>query len=139
MNMRQIAIVSLVLFAASGPKLQAGIELDFWHTYIHSPTGVPHYSFHLANYKRGLFFGSCGPSTRSQRWFFTFDLAGDGLTYTPGQVTLSSDEPRAVKVTGGTVTIDPKHEKAVIALQVDAAGVPTAFVGNGTYRIHAIK
>ncbi len=137
--MRLIAILSLVLFAADVPELHAGTELTFWHSYVQAPTGVLHYSFNLGSYKRGLFFGPCAWSTRSQRWSFSFDLAGDAVTYTPERVTLRSDEFRTYMVTDGTVTIDPKHEKAVIALQVDEAGVSTAFVGNGTYRIHALK
>jgi hypothetical protein len=134
-----IAILSLVLLAAGPPNLHAGTELNFWHSYLHAQTSTPHFSFNLAKYKRGLFFGSCGPSTRSQQWLFTFDLTGDGPAYSLGQITLTSDEPRAVKVTGGAVTIDTKHDRAVIALQIDDAGLSTAFVGNGTYRIHRLK
>jgi hypothetical protein len=140
MKMHQIALLSLVLFAVGVSELHAGTELTFWHYYIHSPSGVPHYSFHLASYKRGLFFGTCAWSTRSQRWSFSFDLSGDGLTYTPDRVTLrNDDELRTYMIMDGTVTVDPRHETAVIALQVVEDGVSTPFVGNGTFRIHVLK
>jgi len=137
--MRAIVILSLFFSTVALPQVQAATELNFWHSYLHAQTGVRHFSFNLANYKRGLFFGSCGPSTRSQRWAFTFDLAGEGPVYSAEQVTLSTDEPKSVKVTGGTITIDAAHRKAVIALQVSDANGPRDFAGNGSHRIHEIK
>src|ERR1035438_1899968 len=67
----------------------AGTILDFWHSYTHQPSGVTHYSFHIANYKRGLFFGSCGPSAKSLQWEYDMDLTGCGPIYHKEQIAFT--------------------------------------------------
>jgi hypothetical protein len=122
---------------------QAGTELDFWHSYNHQPGGIKHYSFHLANYKRGIFFGSCGVSTRSLQWAYEVDLAGTGPYYTADQVTLTM-EGRKVLVASGTIVLDDRHQQATINLKVLRQGtnqtaVATDFLGNGAHTIHALQ
>jgi hypothetical protein len=70
-------------------NIVAGTTLDFWHSYVRAQTQETHFGFHLSQYKRGLFWGSCGPSTKSLQWSFTFDLAGDGPIYATGQFSVS--------------------------------------------------
>src|SRR5258706_15729232 len=76
-----IASFLAILFASA--SVHAATKLDFWHSYGHQPGGTTHFAFHLASYKRGLFFGSSGPSTMSLDWSFDFDLSGDGPIYHP--------------------------------------------------------
>jgi len=125
----------LAIFFASA-SVHAATKLDFWHSYGHQPT---HFAFHLASYKRGLFFGPCGPSTMSLNWSFDFDLAGDGPTYDHGHLKLTNDEAAEIKVVSGEITIDSKRENAEISLFVNKDGSTTAFIGNGKYRIKKLK
>ena len=130
-------IAILVLLAAN--SLLAGTTLDFWHSYVHAKSQERHYSFHLAQCKRGLFWGSCGPSTKSLQWSFTFDLAGDGPIYDAKSISLSDDNGKALRVASGQVTTSAKRSIAKIALTVENEGHTNTFVGNGEYRIHEIK
>ena len=134
--MIRITIFGVMLLAAI--PAMAGTLLDFWHSYTHQPSGVVHYSFHLASYKLGLFFGSCGIGTKSLQWNFDFDLAGTGPVYEKDHVKLSADDGSSLKVVSGQVTIDRKLQ-ATIALVVEEAGSQKQFIGNGKYRIHKLK
>jgi len=130
-------IFSGVLFATA--PVRAGTVLDFWHDYTPPQTDEKHHGFHLANYKRGLFFGSCGISTRSLQWGFTCDLAGDGPVYEAGKLTLTGEDLKPIKIVAGRITIDGKQTTAVITLEVEQAGRTNQFIGNGTYRIKPLK
>jgi hypothetical protein len=133
---RQVTIGVYALLSLMSAS--AATELDFWHNYIHQPSGTIHYSFHIASYKRGLFFGSCGPSTKSLQWSYDVDLAGSGPRYDMNQISLTTDgKPFAVR--SGTITIGANQEKATIDLQVVRNGSPAPFVGNGVYRIKKLK
>jgi hypothetical protein len=113
-----------------------GTTLDFWHTYKHAKTGELHYAFHLAEYKRGLFWGSCGPSTKSLRWSFNFDLAGDGPVYRIEQITITNDDGKPVQVVSGQIVTDVKRRTARITIDVAQSGATNKFAGNGEYRIN---
>jgi hypothetical protein len=77
-----------LVWAMQAPtKAQAGTELDFWHSCA-PPSGPTHFSFHVANYKRGLFFGSCGISTRSLQWEYDVTLTGNGPVYQQDQIAV---------------------------------------------------
>ena len=134
--MTQIAIFGVLLLAAASAT--AGTELDSWHSYRHQPSGVVHYGFHLASFKRGLFVGSCGFSTKSLRWGFDFDLAGPGPVYQKEEVKVSTEDRSSLKVISGQITIDPRLQ-ATIGLVVEEAGIQRQFIGNGKYRIHKLK
>src|SRR5512135_3553561 len=97
--------VLFLCFLSAAANAQAGTELDFWHSYTHQPSGVVHFSFHLANYKRGFFFGSCGLATRSLQWEYDVDLAGAGPRYTSDQITLRR-EGKEVSIVSGTINLD---------------------------------
>ena len=137
-DLRHLLLVFLAIFFASA-SVEAATTLDLWHSYGHRPSGLTHFGFHLASYKRGLFFGPCGPSTTSLNWSFGFDLAGDGPTYDHDHVKLITDEAAEIKVVSGEITIDSKRQNAEINLFVDQNGATTAFIGNGRYRIKKLK
>jgi hypothetical protein len=133
------AFCLLLLLLASTPHFaQAETKLDFWHSYVHQPSGVTHYSFQIARYKRGLFFGSCGPSTRSLQWEYDIDLTGTGPLYHKQQVTVTS-EGKKVEVVSGTITIDFKQNQATIDLQLKVSGADLPFQANGTHPILKMK
>ena len=97
-----------------------------------------HYSFQIANYKRGIFFGSCGPSTRSLQWEYDIDLAGPGPVYENQQISITSDA-KPVEVVSGTVRVDQKRGETTIDLRVRSTSGELSFLGNGTHRINKIK
>jgi hypothetical protein len=117
----------------------AGTTLDFWHSYVHAQDQQRHYGFHLAQYNRGLFVGSCGLSTKSLRWSFTFDLAGDGPAYDGNKISIADDNGKPVHIISGEVTLDAKRSSAKFQLQIESAGATNTFVGNGEYRIHKLN
>ena len=135
--MRRIAPGLVVLLIAA--NIFAGTTLDFWHSYVHAQTGQTHHGFHLAKYKRGLFWGSCGPSTKSLQWSFNFDLAGGGPIYSSEQLSVSDDDGKQVHVISGQITTDLKRSTAKIAIVIESAGITNKFIGNGEYRIHEAK
>jgi hypothetical protein len=138
---RPILLRSVILaaFLCAASMAKAGTVLDFWHSYVPPQTGVKHYSFHVTNYKRGIFFGSCGLSTKSQQWAFSVDLAGDGPAYDSDRVDLSDDSAKSLKVVSGQISIDAAQTVATIELTVEQAGVTNKFVGNGKYKIKKLK
>jgi hypothetical protein len=119
-------------------KADAGTQLDFWHSYTHQPSGVRHYSFHIANYRRGLFFGSCGPSTRSLQWEYDVDLAGTGPVYEKDRITITA-EGKGIELMSGRIEINSKQERATIELRVNNQGSGTNFIGNGVHYIKKLK
>lgn len=128
--------VAVALVVANVP---AATTLDFWHSYVHAQTHENHYGFHLKQYKRGLFWGSCGPSTTSLQWSFTFDLAGDGPVYSNRQFTVSDDNGKALHIVSGRKVTDMKRPVAKIDIEIETAGRTNKFIGNGEYRIHKLK
>src|SRR5260370_23519409 len=116
--MVELSLLGSIWLAA---EAHAETKLDFWHSYAHQPSGVTHYSFHIANYKRGLFFGSCGPSTRSLQWEYDVDLAGSGPVYEKPQVYITC-EGKQIEVFSGTVTFEPNQRQAQIYLRVKSRG-----------------
>ena len=113
-------------------------KLDFWHSYIHQPSRVIHYSFQIARYKRGLFFGSCGPSTRSLQWEYDIDLSGPGPVYQAGQIAITSDLKK-VDIASGSISIDAAHEHATVNLRLKSGAGVVEFPGNGTHPIKKTK
>src|ERR1044071_1378960 len=128
--MRAVQTIFLTALFITGTNVFAGVTLDFWHSYVPSQTGQTNYSFHLADYKRGLFWGSCGPSTKSLQWAYTFNLTGDGTNYSTEQITLTDDKGKPVKIVSGRIAIDAKGDKATINLKIEQAGATNKFVGN---------
>jgi hypothetical protein len=137
--MRRFLLFIVCAFGLVAAEAKAGVELDFWHSYLNAQTHLKHFGFHLASYKRGLFFGSCGPSTKSQQWFFTVDLRGEDLVYDVAHIAVSDENGVRVGVRDGTVRVDHDMKWATIELTVDSSGGPKPFVGNGRFRIAALK
>ena len=143
-NLRQSAskihAVSLLIlaFVCATIPTHAAVEVDFWHSYTHQPSGVIHFAFHIASYKRGIFFGSCGPSTKSLQWEYEVDLAGSGPAYKPDQIAITT-EGKKVPVSSGTIMISASERTAKIDLQVETRGASSNFLGNGSYRIKHVK
>src|SRR5437879_3336376 len=113
---RKAAWILCVCFILFSTRADAATVLDFWHTYTPSQTAVKHYSFHLGNYRRGIFFGSCGLSTKSQQWAFSVDLAGEGPAYGKEQTTISDNNARPLKIVAGQIRINPSQNTAQIDL-----------------------
>jgi hypothetical protein len=86
-----------------------------------------------------LFWGSCGPSTKSIQWSFNFDLAGLGPIYSQRQFTVSDDDGKTLNVVSGQVVTDLQRMTAKVDLEIASSGRTNKFVGNGDYRIHKIK
>ena len=99
---------------------------------------MTHFAFHIASYKRGLFFGSCGPSTKSLQWEHEVDLTGNGPTYEARQISITN-EGKKVELTSGTIVISQQEGKATIDLRIQTGGASANFVGNGSYRIKTIR
>jgi len=133
---RYILIIGLAGIAGNA---LAGTVLDFWHPYASAQTHQTHYSFHVSQYKRGLFWGSCGPSTTSQQWSFNFDLAGEGPVYSSQNIGLSDDNGKALRVVSGEVTTDLKRGRAKIEIEIESSGHTNKFIGNGEYAIRKLK
>jgi hypothetical protein len=128
-----------IALAFVAPGVQGATTLDFWHSYRHAQAGETHYAFHLSQFKRGLFWGSCGPSTKSLQWSFNFDLAGEGPDYSAARVSVSDDNGQAVKIISGQVITDMKRMTAKIDIEFESGGHTNKFPGNGDYRIHKLK
>jgi hypothetical protein len=133
MMQRLLAIVSLCLLAGTA---EAGVQLTS-HSYVHSPSGQIHIVFHLASYKRGLFFGSCGPSTRSLQWEYYLEMKGTGPNYAKEEIEVKDGEYHSLALEAGTVTVDNKAHTARISLTIKQDSGGKAFVGNGDHRIRS--
>src|SRR5262249_29141595 len=97
-----------------------------------------HYSFQIASYKRGLFFGSCGPSTRSLQWEYDIDLAGPGPVYQKEQITVTR-EGKKIEGASGTVNVSSNQRDATITLKVNLAEGVADFLGNGKHPVQKLK
>jgi hypothetical protein len=138
LRMRPFQLAIILTVGSLSNFAQGETKLDFWHSYIHQPSGAIHYSFQIASYKRGLFFGSCGPSTRSLQWEYDIDLAGAGPVYRKDQIAITSEAKR-VELFSGTITIDLRRHEATINLQIKSSGSDVSFPGNGTNQIVKLR
>jgi len=138
LRMRLLQLAIILAGSSFAHVSRAETKLDFWHSYIHQPSGVVHYSFQIASYKRGLFFGSCGPSTRSLQWEYDIDLSGAGPVYQQNQITITT-EGKSVETVSGTITIEPKRNEATIELQIKSSATNLAFPCNGTHHITKLR
>jgi hypothetical protein len=135
---RLVEILFILAVLCLIPEAHGEVKLDFWHSYTHQPSGIIHYSFQIASYKRGLFFGSCGPSTRSLQWEYDIDLAGPGPVYQKDQITITSEGKR-IEVVAGAVTVNPKQHETTFRLQIYLAKGVGDFPGNGTHQVQKLK
>src|SRR5262245_7012061 len=120
----------LLAFVCLMPAMsRASVELTS-HSYIHNPSGQPHTVFHLANYKKGLFFGSCGPSTRSLQWEYHIELTGKGPEYSMSDIELKDGNFQTVQLETGSIRLDPGKHTATISLVVKQNSGTKEFIGN---------
>lgn len=120
---------ALAIFAMMASwELQAGSEARL-------SEGTKRRTLELRNYKRGLFFGSCGPSTYSMQWEYTFTLTGDGPVFKREDITLKDGSLNEVRVSGGSVALDTKHHSINIDLKVTAGAAEISFPQNGRYKL----
>jgi hypothetical protein len=127
-------LFGLMLFTVlvSGCSDATGIT---WHSYIHKPSGQIHYRLHLASYKRGLFFGSCGPATRSLQWEYHLELKGVGPRYSKEAIELEDGDRHPVPVDSGSILFDQGSNTATIEIAVLQHATVLQFAHNGTYRM----
>ena len=109
-------------------ELQAGSEARLFE-------GTKQRTLELRNYKRGLFFGSCGPSTYSMQWEYTFTLTGDGPVFKADDIKLKDGRLKQLPVSGGTIVLDTKHHSINLDLKVTAGAAETSFPYNGRYKL----
>jgi hypothetical protein len=136
--MRIVLVAFLTLFSLGRPFI-AAVEVEWWHSYVHSRTVEKHYSFTLARYRRGLFWGPCAFSTKALVWQYDFDLAGDQVVYTTPAIEVKpglAGDP--LKIERAVVTVDRKHAVATIKIKLHTASGLKDFAGNGTFHINAL-
>lgn len=119
--------------------MHAGTELSRFHSYTNALDHQVHHAFTVARYKRGLFFGSCGPSTKSLQWSYDFDVAGGGSQVVAEQIKLTSSDFSVVEIAAGSIKIDQAGGVVQIQLVVQEKGKGQPFVGNGTYKVKSEK
>ena len=126
-------LLALTLFAllVSGCADSAGI---IWHSYVH-PSGETRYDLHLASYKRGLFFGSCGPSTYSLKWEYRIELKGFGPSYTKETIELQDGGLHRIHVDSGSILVDEGRKSAKIDITVVRDSKAQPFPHNGIYKM----
>ena len=129
-----IAVVVLVFWLAGAAS--AGTRVSLWHSYTNQSSEV-HVGFGLKNYKRGLFFGSCGPSTYSLQWEYGFDLKGRGPQFPKDAIEMKDAIFRPVALDSGNILVDEKKSTVQIAIKISTNGVPQDFIGNGTYKLRS--
>ena len=76
--------------------LNAAVQLT-GHSYVHRPSGQTHWVFHLASYKRGLFFGSCGLASRSLQWEYYIEAKGAGPNYASSDLEVKDSDGRVTR------------------------------------------
>src|SRR5256885_17073971 len=101
--MRTSVSVLLVFWLTAAAN--AGTQVSLWHSYTNQATEV-HFGFGLKNYKRGLFFGSCGPSTYSLQWEYGFDLKGEGPQVARGAIELKNANFHPVAIESRNIVVD---------------------------------
>jgi hypothetical protein len=93
----------------------------------------------IKSFKRGLFFGSCGPSTRSLQWEYTFRLRGPGPRYPAAEIQLKDGSLAPIPVAGGEISIDPARRSATILIHVRHDTAEEVFPHNGQYKIKSTE
>jgi hypothetical protein len=128
-----VALVCLLAFAA-----RAGTEIQLWHAYT-PPSGEAHRAFTISNYKRGIFFGSCGLSTRSLQWSYSFDLTGSGPAFGPDKILFKDEAVLSgtnCHPAGGKISIDAKTKMIHVSLQAGTNNAGRPFLANGDFKYH---
>jgi len=131
------AVLSLLLIFSLAEVASAGTEVSLWHSYTNQPSGQIRFAFDLRNPKRGVFFGSCGPSTRSLQWEYGFELKGKTSEYAKDDIELKDANFHLVPVDSGKILVDEKKSTVQITIKISTNGVAQDFIGNGTYKLES--
>ena len=87
----------------------------------------------LESYRRGIFFGSCGPATKSLKWEFSFTLHGDGPVFRAPAIEMKDGALRSIPVRTGTIELSGRTLRIDLGIARDGRTIP--FPYNGEYRI----
>ena len=87
----------------------------------------------LESDRRGIFFGSCGPATKSLRWEFSFTLRGDGPAYGAPAIEMRDGSLRPAAVRSGSIVLTEKSIPIDLAIEREGRTIP--FPCNGQYRV----
>jgi hypothetical protein len=131
------ALLTCSFFLSLAGTASAGTEVSLWHSYTNQPSGQIRFAFDLRNLKRGVFFGSCGPSTRSLQWEYGFELKGKASEYGKDDIELKDANLHPVPLDSGNILVDEKKPTVQIAIKISTNGVAQDFIGNGTYKLRS--
>ena len=131
------AVLGLLLVFSLTRVASAGTEVSLWHSYTNQPSGQFRFAFDLKNLKRGVFFGSCGASTRSLQWEYGFELKGRAREYAKDTIELKDANFQLVPVDSGKILVDEKKSIVQIIIKVSTNGVAQDFIGNGIYKLRS--
>jgi hypothetical protein len=126
----------LLLFSVTGVA-RAATEISLWRSYTNQPSGQFRFAFDLRNFKRGVFFGSCGASTRSLQWEYGFELKGEATEYAKDDIELKDANFHLVPLDSGKILVDEKKASVQISIKVSTNGVAQDFIGNGKYKLRS--
>ena len=87
----------------------------------------------LESFRRGIFFGSCGPATKSLRWEFSFTLHGEGPVFAAPAIEMKDGALQPVPVRSGSIALSDRSIRIDLAIRREGRTVP--FPYNGDYRI----
>ena len=131
------AVLSLLLLFPLAGVANAGTEVSLWRSYTNQPSGQFRFAFDLKNLKRGVFFGSCGMSTRSLQWEYSFELKGKATKYAKDDIELKDANFHLVPIDSGSILVDEKKSTVQITIKVSTNSVAQDFIGNGTYKLRS--
>jgi len=124
LTLRQTALaVAIAAGLAAGAR--AGTEIRVFR-------GAHEREVRLEKFRRGLFFGSCGPATRSLTAEYSFTLRGDGPVYRKESIEMRDGARGPVAVRAGSITVGGRT--VAIDLSVERKGETIPFPWNGEYR-----
>jgi hypothetical protein len=118
------ALVLAALLAVARPS-PAGTEARVFR-------GAHEREISIRSYRRGIFFGSCGPATKSLRWEYSFTLKGDGPVYRADAIEIRDGALQPVAVRTGSIALTERTIRIDLAIEGNGRTVP--FPYNGEYR-----
>lgn len=124
MTLRRAALAVLVTASAAAAS-RAGTAIRIFR-------GSHEREVRIERFRRGLFFGSCGPATRSLSAEYSFTLRGDGPVYGKDAIAMRDGSLNPVPVRAGSITV--RGRVVSIDLAIDAGGRTAPFRWNGDYR-----
>jgi len=120
------AALFLALLSAMGRTSPAGTRARIYR-------GSREREVSLESHRRGIFFGSCGPATKSLKWEFSFTLHGDGPVFRAPAIEMKDGALRPIAVRTGTIELSDRSLRIDLGIAREGRTVP--FPYNGEYRI----